>query len=90
MNRYEILLGKSVPITSIISGNDIINKEFSTKMLAWLINFNWLFSRWRWYRRWYGGIWQLWCLSLPINDIWFSGKSRPGCGLKILAREQYE
>jgi hypothetical protein len=30
-----------------------------------------LFSSFRWYRRWYGGVWELWHVDSPVNgQVW--------------------
>jgi hypothetical protein len=32
----------------------------------------WL-SKYRWYRRWYGGRWEKWCTDHPVcSDIWYN------------------
>lgn len=30
-----------------------------------------MFSNFKWYRRWYGGIWEKWSIDYPVcSDIW--------------------
>lgn len=41
-------------------------------MRGWIHrHFGWLLCNYHWYRRWYGGHWELWCVDAPVcSDVW--------------------
>ena len=42
-------------------------------MFRWffrLFFFKHLLSRFQWYRRWYGGIWEYWYIEMCYNSMW--------------------
>ena len=40
-------------------------------MPKWLRRLEWCLNRYRWYRRWHGGRWELWWVDVPVcADIW--------------------
>lgn len=40
-------------------------------MPKWLRKLNWVFVKFRWYRKWYGGLWELWWVDVPVcSEIW--------------------
>jgi len=40
-------------------------------MPKWLRRYNWFFANCRWYRKWYGGRWELWWVDVPVcSEVW--------------------
>ena len=48
------------------------------------------FSNYRWARRWLGGQWSYWGLSLSMPRAWVRGWERPICGIAWFEREDYD
>ncbi|MFA5025682.1 MAG: hypothetical protein WC503_04205 [Candidatus Shapirobacteria bacterium] len=57
------------------------------KMPNWLRNKHWVFSEYKWYRKWYRGKWEKWWVDYPVAssvwhneplDTWF-GRPSPLC-----------
>ena len=56
-------------------------------MKQWLRNNKWIFSQYKWYRKWYGGKWKYCLTFLPMGPVWMPINEHCGCFMMILAEE---
>jgi len=58
-------------------------------MRKFLMKKKYLFSQYKFYRKWHGGKWKLCYTSLCMHSVWLLEHEHCGCLLKILDRESY-
>jgi len=66
------------------------------RMPEWLKNLEYHFSNYKWYRKWYGGCWELWWVDVVHSKIWHNGnlnywfgRPSPLCRGELIKREDY-
>jgi len=58
-------------------------------MPQWLRKRKWMFSDYRWYRKWYGGSWTQWVVGFDVMLPWLPSSEKCGCALYPLKVENW-